>query len=523
MDPPHQLNWMTYDLSQQSKMPRIKDEPVDFNLIHPNPSVPPPSFPAPSSSLSRRSSTPSAPKRQRPYPSLTPDLPNRRPPSDSTPTMSSSSHPYGTWSSLRNGSGRPHSLSRRSTGEEPFATTTLNSYMSVRDRFFPRTRAAQRLTKIFHLQEPYGIVSMTASADPSEQLRPASSSSSLTGAMGEANISVHSRSSRSPPNGIYTASLPSQDLSWPNQQMNLAMGTGSTPYPGHTSATMSFNNIGHGHASPAVMPSFDDYAAHRNPSPESLAPPSPPYPHSSQFSEQQQQQYNRAQLSIGSSRSSTSTYGTATSFPGAPSQDAMSVDSVPSAEQEIRRLRRRVHELELELQRTRALASSTSSAQPSGLPTPPHSSSFQAGWKARTEARKKIFCSLNRAGNALCAWHDSRRERRKYAPRNAPPGVLNCGCTHEQALFEESLARHGVGSYLPGDRVRMDPSLRNPLLALLQRRYGYKDGDFEHDPLTEEWAEGESPAAWEQKAHSGQIVKRRTDGGKEAGSSEPMM
>ncbi|KAJ1302043.1 hypothetical protein OPQ81_000877 [Rhizoctonia solani] len=112
---------------------------------------------------------------------------------------------------------------------------------------------------------------------------------------------------------------------------------------------------------------------------------------------------------------------------------------------------------------------------------------FQRSWDARTEARIKRFCSLNRAGNALCAWHDSRRERRSFPPRMAPPGHLNCGCTYEEALFEESLARHGVGSYHPGESVRMDPALRNPLLKLLQWRFGYKDGDFERDPKTGVW------------------------------------
>lgn len=91
-----------------------------------------------------------------------------------------------------------------------------------------------------------------------------------------------------------------------------------------------------------------------------------------------------------------------------------------------------------------------------------------ADWGHRTEARVRRFCALNRAGNALCAWHDSRRERRRYPPRNAPDNTLNCGCTYEQALFEESLARHQVGSYLPGENVRMDPMLRNALLRLLE-------------------------------------------------------
>lgn len=120
-----------------------------------------------------------------------------------------------------------------------------------------------------------------------------------------------------------------------------------------------------------------------------------------------------------------------------------------------------------------------------------------------------MFCSLNRAGNALCAWHDSRRERRKYPPRNAPPGMLNCGCTHEEALFEESLARHAVGGYLPGANVRMDPELRAPLLRLLQERYGYKDGDFDYDPQTMQWHADQEPEFWERQAHSGPSVRAR--------------
>jgi len=119
---------------------------------------------------------------------------------------------------------------------------------------------------------------------------------------------------------------------------------------------------------------------------------------------------------------------------------------------------------------------------------------FKASWKARTEARIKTLCALNRAGNALCAWHDSRRERRQYPPRMAPAGVLNCGCTYEQALFEESLTRHKVGAYQPGESVRMDPALRNPLLDLLQKRYGYRDGDFER--IRVDAGDGEDTWVW---------------------------
>lgn len=63
------------------------------------------------------------------------------------------------------------------------------------------------------------------------------------------------------------------------------------------------------------------------------------------------------------------------------------------------------------------------------------SEEFAASWRARTDARIKRFCALNRAGNALCAWHDSRRERRAYPPRQAPPGYLNCGCTNEEGSW----------------------------------------------------------------------------------------
>lgn len=140
----------------------------------------------------------------------------------------------------------------------------------------------------------------------------------------------------------------------------------------------------------------------------------------------------------------------------------------------------------------------------------PRSAAFQASWKARTNARIRQFCSLNRAGNALCAWHDSRRERRAYPPRMAPPGYLNCGCTYEEALFEESLSRHGVGSYRPGESlVRMDPALRNPLLKLLEARYEYRDGDFERDINTGLWVEGEGPEIWDHNTPSN--VRRSRD------------
>ena len=192
----------------------------------------------------------------------------------------------------------------------------------------------------------------------------------------------------------------------------------------------------------------------------------------------------------------------------------------PSTDDELQYLRNKVRELELinesarlrirELENEVAHPTSGPMYSPSSIsglataaPQLPTSPSFAASWRARTDARIKLFCSLNRAGNALCAWHDSRRERRAHPPRMAPPGHLNCGCTFEEALFEESLSRHDVGSYHPGESVRMDPALRNPLLKLLQKRYGYKDGDFEREPVTGNWDDGEGPGPWEARALAG--------------------
>jgi len=174
--------------------------------------------------------------------------------------------------------------------------------------------------------------------------------------------------------------------------------------------------------------------------------------------------------------------------------------------------RLRIRELENELANSNSISGGTH-AQPSvsGLSSPTQTVplAFAASWKSRTDARAKLFCSLNRAGNALCAWHDSRRERRAHPPRMAPPGYLNCGCTFEETLFEESLARHGIGSYHPGESVRMDPALRNPLLKLLERRFGYKDGDFERDPNTGGWVSGEGHALWEAKVMAGSSGHRK--------------
>ncbi|CAL1709057.1 unnamed protein product [Somion occarium] len=201
-----------------------------------------------------------------------------------------------------------------------------------------------------------------------------------------------------------------------------------------------------------------------------------------------------------------------------PPDSSSSMSQSRSVEEELRRLRLQVQQLDAqkkalqrELHLARSQPSTSAAGLPSPIPTPTFAQSpqaFQESWRARMNARIKLFCSLNRAGNALCAWHDSRRERRQYPPRHAPPGYLNCGCSFEEALFEESLARHGVGSYHPGESVRMDPALRNPLLKCLQDRYGYQDGDFERDPVTGLWIEGEGPGKWEAKLAAGTTPKK---------------
>jgi hypothetical protein len=332
-------------------------------------------------------------------------------------------------------------------------------------------------------------------------LTPPSSSSSLSGAVGGEG----SRGSRSPPsNTVYGphGSMSTQDMGWSNQQMSSNVNM--------VSMNNTYSAVAGGF-SPNVNGLYEYTTRHASPSSDTMS--SQP----TQSYTQPYDQYGMISRSAGISHRASG-YNTANPMPAAFTQAAeMSMPPVDSssADAEIRRLRRRVQELQLENRRAREALDSLRTSAPNhssgGLPTPPHSSSFQSGWKARTEARKKLFCSLNRAGNALCAWHDSRRERRAYPPRNAPPGFLNCGCSYEEALFEESLSRHGVGSYHPGETVRMDPALRNPLLALLQKRYGYKDGDFEHDPLTEEWHDGESPSLWEQKILTGQAVRRRPE------------
>jgi hypothetical protein len=130
------------------------------------------------------------------------------------------------------------------------------------------------------------------------------------------------------------------------------------------------------------------------------------------------------------------------------------------------------------------------------------SSALEVSWRQRTEARVHYLKWRSRAGTStLCAWHRPRlwRADLHQHPRNSA-STMSCGCTYEEGLFEESLLRNiGKILSLPGHDFDIDPELRNPLLKLLQDRYGYRDGDFERDPETGAWKKGESPLDWHQR------------------------
>jgi hypothetical protein len=368
-------------------------------------------------------------------------------------------------------------------------------------------------------------------------IRPHSSSSnmtssSLTGAMGETALSSHSSPSsdashHEPPHPHHNAMDWASEMSHSEDMLlpgGIPMHPNSISY--YTSPTTSVSSA---NSSGAFSLPYTHYNQATYNTTDPLSPESsgfvPPYSDNFDYSASRSlpsvplQSVNRPPHltpSIGISLISM-----------APASAPVRSVRRETAEDEIRYLRHKVRELELEnesvnrrgrelqmsMESERRLSQATihPSGLPSPLPMPPTGQSFQESWAARTNARVRAFCSLNRAGNALCAWHDSRRERRAYPPRMAPPGYLNCGCTFEEALFEESLARHGVGSYHPGESVRMDPALRNPLLKLLQQRFGYRDGDFERDPVSGLWVDGESADSWEARALAGSSKKRIED------------
>ncbi|KAI0790346.1 hypothetical protein C8Q75DRAFT_732993 [Abortiporus biennis] len=410
------------------------------------------------------------------------------------------SHPYGTWSSgvkhtevthgQRHASSSPLGAgsSRRSGNGDSF---------SYQDTFAPQDTTYRR---------------SGSRNSPSTTIV----TSSLSGAMGEMQMS---------PQRLSNSSSPSA-LTWQSSAMPETYGIisdDSTGFP-YLAGTPP-GSISSGSSQGAFVPymydtgiSDDGSASH----PTGLATSS--YP--------DQLAYQSSRQNMMSNSSIHPTTGSQIPMAISPPPTAsspLSADEAARLEGEVRRLQHRVRELEhnyktardrvkdleREVGRTSPHTSRRSNLNPSGLhlSSLPVSPAFQESWKARTEARVKVFCSLNRAGNALCSWHDSRRERRTYPPRMAPPGYLNCGCTFEEALFEESLSRHGVGSYHPGpESVRMDPALRNPLLKLLQQRFGYQDGDFERDPISGDWVEGEGASLWESKAASGAIGPKKARG-----------
>ncbi|KZV86274.1 hypothetical protein EXIGLDRAFT_560272, partial [Exidia glandulosa HHB12029] len=114
----------------------------------------------------------------------------------------------------------------------------------------------------------------------------------------------------------------------------------------------------------------------------------------------------------------------------------------------------------------------------------------------RSDARVTLLFPPGPLGVTSCIWHHRRPQSFAFQAGMAPEGALNCGCSVEEGLFEESLMRNGVGSMVAG-QTNLDAEIRRPLLALLHKRYDYRDGDFEVDPETGEWLPGEGPRVWE--------------------------
>ena len=137
---------------------------------------------------------------------------------------------------------------------------------------------------------------------------------------------------------------------------------------------------------------------------------------------------------------------------------------------------------------------------------------FQSARQMRMTSRQQVLCRENRNGNSAygkccsvipslnpldsCPSHKREKKTKPIQAHNAPPGTLNCGCTPEDALFEESLERNGV--------TRVDIAARRHLLELLKGRYAYRDGDFEIDPRTGNWVPGQDPTTWQHKAQQPQ-------------------
>ncbi|KAH7100074.1 hypothetical protein BKA62DRAFT_262861 [Auriculariales sp. MPI-PUGE-AT-0066] len=179
----------------------------------------------------------------------------------------------------------------------------------------------------------------------------------------------------------------------------------------------------------------------------------------------------------------------------------------PAAQAQISQLQQ---ELQAAHARNNALQAQNRSMQPP--PLPPQTSSSHSRLneerRRRTDARNRVFCSTNRNGISSCAWHLTRNKPKEHAPRQAPSGFLNCGCSQKETLFEDSLARNGIGSVTAGEE-RVHPIIRRAMLAKLEQRYGYVDGDFEIDLRTGTWFQGQDPNTWEQTAQGQERARRR--------------
>src|ERR1700678_144079 len=188
-------------------------------------------------------------------------------------------------------------------------------------------------------------------------LGPISSSSSLTGAMGEATI--HGRRSV-PPNSsggrrIY-ANAQTHNAMWDNNaQPNMA------------------------------VPNMNTSTYHTIPENGTLS-----------FAEM-----SSSLMTMDANRNNPQHYGQGHSSTQPPGNSGMAYQSIPVSpylssstssddnnDDEVHRLRRRVRELEVEAARNRSIIDSLRRPPAAGQPTPSLSPSFQASWRTRTEARK---------------------------------------------------------------------------------------------------------------------------------------
>ncbi|EKM56542.1 uncharacterized protein PHACADRAFT_194144 [Phanerochaete carnosa HHB-10118-sp] len=476
MDAPETYN-DCHPLSPSSTTVKVEPASLDsgHSLLHSPPSS------RSSSRAARYSNTTSSTRYKRKYSQISP-----------RGELSIMTHPYGNWSSTGlkdeqnpshrgfSGGVQPSGSNRRGGSGDQQHFYNPESYSQAHDQY--RSASARHLTQV--------------------------GTSSLSGAMGELGLSTHSPSNASPSGMPWTPS-PTSGLSG-----SYVVAPPAEEAFGPYLATP--NTSLHSDSPPNALLSYQQYNSSYSGSGSPTHALSSSYPDQFTYHQQQSRAAAMQPPTILPSPVSTSPTGMAmNASPSSMTTPSISMGrslrgSQERPEDEVRALRARYAELEHKYHTMRSKAEHLEKelqrvaygSSPNGLPTP-FASPSDEGWRSRTETRVKLFCSLNRAGNALCAWHDSRRERRAYPPRMAPPNTLNCGCTYEEALFEESLARHGVGSYHPGENVRMDPALRNPLLKLLRERYGYRDGDFERDPVTGEWVESEGPARWEAKLAQG--------------------